>query len=197
MLRAGDPPRRDSAFIHYGKRGFAFDNPGRYQLRARFAQPDGRVVVSNVASIRIMAPASRVDSRISELIAGDPQVGKLLSLMGSDARALKRGDDRLTQVISRYPTHPVAMVARLAQAANLAHGFKRVARDGRVEVRKPAPHEAAALVADVVEHRPQRQAGRRIQIKPGVDSSVEGFIKSRIREITASANASSNHQPTT
>jgi hypothetical protein len=190
MLRAGDPPRCDSAFIHYGKRGFAFDNPGRYQLRARFAQPDGRVVVSNVASIRIMAPASRVDRRISELIAGDPQVGKLLSLMGSDARALKRGDDRLTQVISRYPTHPVAMVARLAQAANLAHGFKRVARDGRVEVRKPELHEAAALVADVVEHRPQRQAGRRIQIRPGIDRSVEGFINSRIREITASASMS-------
>lgn len=207
MLQAGDPPVRDSAFIHYGKRGFSFDRPGRYQLRAVLAQPDGRVVVSNIASIRILAPQSRVDRQINELIAGDEQVGKLLSLMGSDARLLKRGDDRLTQVIGRYPAHPVAMVARLARAANLAHGFKCVARDGIVGVRTPQMPEAAALVADVIEQqRPpeptqipasagprQRQRSRqtvqRIRIRSNVHPSVVGFINSRRREVMASMGA--------
>jgi hypothetical protein len=182
-LRAGDPPLRDSAFIHYGKRGFAFDRLGRYQLQALFTQLDGRVVASNVASIRIMAPTSRVDRHITELIAGDEQVGKLLSLMGSDARALRRGDGKLTQIISRYPTHPIAVVARLAKAANLAHEFKRVARDGRVEVREPRPQEAAALIVDMTE---QQRPSDPVRLRPGIDPSVVGFIKSRRREIMAS-----------
>ncbi len=204
-LRAGDPPVRDSAFIHYGKGGFAFDRPGRYQLRAYFAQPDGRVVVSNAASIRITAPTTRVDRHISELIADDEQVGKLLSLMGSDARALRRGDDRLNQIIRRYPTHPLGVIARLAQAANLAHGFKRVARDGTVDSREPKMQEAAALVADVVEQQPvpdlaqsttrengrqgqlPRRAGGAVRINPSIDPSVEGFVNSRIREVAAAS----------
>jgi hypothetical protein len=208
-LRAGDPPVRDSAFLHYGKRGFAFQRPGRYQLRALLTQPDGRVVVSNDASIRIMAPTSRVDRHISQLIAGDVQVGQLLSLMGSDARALRRGNDRLTQIISRYASHPVAVAGRLAQAANLAHGFKRVAHDGTVGVRDPKVREAAVLVGDLVEDqrprdrahtvaaehprqdlRPQETVGD-VRIRPGLDPSITGFFNSRRREASAWLRSSS------
>jgi hypothetical protein len=155
-LRAGDRPLRDDAFIHYGKQGFAFDSPGRYQLRALFAQPNGRVAVSNVTSISIMPPVSRVDRHISDLIADEQQLGMILSLVGSDARALRRGDETLHEIISRYPAHPVAVIGRLVQAANLAHGFKRIDRDGRVRFREPKVREAAKLVYDVVDqlHKP-------------------------------------------
>ncbi len=184
-LRAGDPPLRDAAFIHYGRRGFSFDRPGQYELRALFAQPSGRVAVSNVASIRIVAPRSPVDRHISELLGRDAQVGRLLSLMGSDAGALEGGDERLSQIVNRYPDHPVAVVARLAQAANLAHGFKRIAPDGTVDPRAPKLHEAAELAADVVDAQPRR-AGR-ARMRPGVDPLVSGFFDSRIKEITACA----------
>lgn len=188
-LRPGDAPVCDSAFIHYGRRGYAFDRPGRYELRALFAHPRGRVVVSNVASIRIDPPRSRVDRHVSELIARDPQVGTLLSLMGSDARALERGDERLRRIVARYPEHPVAVAARLAQAANLAHGFKRLAVDGTVAPREPDLHAAASLAADVVDPPPVRHGAARARMRSGVDPSVEGFFRSRIREITVSASS--------
>jgi len=186
-LRASDPPLRDAAFIHYGRRGFAFNRPGRYHLRALFAQPDGRVVVSNVTSIRIKAAGTRVDRHVNDLIAADEQVGQLLSLMGSDAPALRRGDERLRQIVSHYPEHPVAVSARLAQAANLAHGFKRVASDGAVDPREPKLQEAAALVADVVEAGPTRRVPQRARMSADIDPSVAGFFASRIGEITRSA----------
>jgi hypothetical protein len=187
VLRAGDPPLRDAAFIHYGRRGFAFDRPGRYELRALFAQPDGRVVVSDVVSIRIRPPVSRVDRHISELIGGDEQVGKLMSLMGSDAPALARGDERLKRIVARYPEHPVGLVARLARAANLAHGFKRVTPDGVMRPREPRLHAAAELAADVVQRPSARRTGGRARMRPGADPAVIGFFNSRIREISASA----------
>lgn len=186
-LRAGDQPVRDAAFIHYGRRGFAFKQPGRYHLRALFAQPDGRVVISNVTSIRIKAAATRVDRHIDDLIAADEKVGKLLSLMGSDAPALRDGDQRLRQIIKRYPEHPVAVSARLAQAANLSHGFKRVASDGTIDPREPRLQEAAALVADVVLPGPTPRSPGRVRMSPDVDPSVSGFFDSRLGEITRSA----------
>jgi len=199
-LRAGDAPVRDHAFIHYGKGGFAFDRPGRYLVRARYAPPGGPIVLSTVASIRVRAPTTRADRQVAELIAGDEQVGTLMSLMGSDARTLQRGNNRLKEVIERHPTHPLADVARLVQAANLAHGFKRVDPDGSVEVREPRMDEAAALVAGVLEfqHSQVATAGApggvdrrrapeasvtQVRIRPGIDPSVDGFVNSRIKEI--------------
>lgn len=192
-LRAHDRPLHDYAFIHYGRRGFSFDSPGRYQLRAFFAQPSGHVAVSNVASLSITPPASRADRHISDLIGDDKQVGMLLSLMGSDARILKDGEDQLSEIISRYPTHPVAVMGRLAQATNLAHGFKRVDRDGKVHVRDPKVNEAAELVSDLVEHVPSPDPAQIIVpddlVKPGTDKAVVRFIGSRLREIKAAVGA--------
>lgn len=199
-LRAGDAPVRDYAFIHYGKRGFAFDRPGRYLVRARYAPPDGPIVLSPVASIRVRAPATRADRHVAELIAGDEQVGALMSLMGSDAAALQRGNNRLREIIVRYPSHPVADVARLVQAANLARGFKRLQADGTVELREPLIEEAAALVFEVVDlQQPQlaptgavdefgraRAPGEspaQVRIRSRVDPSVDGFVSSRLKEI--------------
>jgi len=202
-LRAGDPPVRDYAFIHYGKRGFAFDRPGRYLVRARYAPPDGPIVLSAIASVRVTAPASRADHHVAELIGGDAQVGTLMSLMGSDAAALRRGNRRLTEIVARYPTHPVADVARLVQATNLARGFKRLDTDGGVHTREPMVQQAAALVADVVELQPSAGAPTvapdelerlrapedlrmRVRITGNVDPTVDGFVNSRRREIEGS-----------
>lgn len=206
-LRAGDPPVRDHAFIHYGKHGFAFDRPGRYLVRARYAPPDGPIVLSSVASIHVRPPMSPADRHVAELIAGDGQVGTLMSLMGSDARTLRRGNSTLKEIIDRYPTHPVADVARLVRAANLARGFKRLDRDGRVQARPPRVEEAAALIVDVVDlerlqfapsetpdgagaMRATERSRAQIGLGAGVDPAVGGFVNSRIREIVLAVPAS-------
>jgi hypothetical protein len=180
-LRAGDPPVRDHAFIHYGKHGFAFGRPGRYLVRARYAPPEGPVVLSNIAAIQVRESVSGVDRRVAELIAGDEQVGTLMSLAGSDSRALQRGAGRLKQIMDRHPRHPVAGVARLIHGTNLARGFKWVDGDGVVRLRGPRLEEAMALVSDVVDlDRPRGRLG----LRADVDPCLGGFFNSRRLEVT-------------
>lgn len=193
-LRHDEPPLRDWAFIHYGRKGFSFAGPGRYLVRARYAPPDGPVVLSNVASVQVTPAQSLAGRRIARLIAGDDQVGTLMSLMGSDARALREGSDKLRRIARAYPAHPLGAVARLVEAANLARGFKRLRTDGTVGFRAPRLDEAVSLVADLVDvrrtallaaraasldGRQPRSARTPLVLRRDVDAAVRGFANSR------------------
>jgi hypothetical protein len=145
VLRAGDEPVRDSAFIHFGKDKFTFDRPGRYQIRARCAAPGGAIVLSNAAQIDVRRPVTRADRAAAELAFGEEQ-GILMSLVGSDAPSLVRGNEALQTLVERYPNHPIASVPRLVHATNAAREFKAVKLDGSVDVRKSQPREAAAIL---------------------------------------------------
>jgi hypothetical protein len=182
LLRVGDPPIRDQAFIHYGRRGFAFSAPGRYLVRARYSSPDGPIVLSNVVTITVHAPVSRVDRRVTSLVADDPQVGVLMSLVGSDAPALLRGNRTLSEIIARFPRHPFADVARVVQATNLAHGFKQIAADGTIAVRAPMVDAAVDLAGDVLNLAPPEAEGP-TTVNPGVDPAVRGFVGSRATDV--------------
>lgn len=200
-IRAGEPPLRDWAFIHYGRKGFAFDRPGQYLVRARYTAPGAPSVLSNVSAVRVMAPRSRVDLQIAQIIGRDEQVGTLMSLLGSGAPELQRGNDKLSEIAARYPTHSVGAVARLVQAASLAHGFKRLDADGAVSVSAPRREEAMALVADLIDvptemlapgtavdgvsgGRPPAGSSPPIRVRPGIDSAVGGFVNSRGPDVT-------------
>jgi hypothetical protein len=150
-LRASDTPIRDFAFIHYGKKGFAFADPGTYRLRARYTGPDGALALSDEVTIRVVAPVTRADREVARLIADDDQVGTLMSVVGSDARTLSRGNQKLRRIMERYPTHPVADIARVIQGTNLARGFKTIAADGSVTRRAPDIAGAMSLVDGVVD----------------------------------------------
>jgi hypothetical protein len=198
-LRAADNPLRDEAFIHYGKQGFTFDRPGIYEVRARFTAADGSVVLSNSVSIRIGAPSSPADRDVARLVEGNDEVGTLMSLMGSDAPALDRGNDVLREVVARHPSHPIAIVARLVRATNAARPFKAVAAGGDVRVRDPLLREARALVDGIVDiprvHAAARTATstlseRRMIMqalpqpsRAGVAAAVGGLIRSRRSEV--------------
>jgi len=145
VLRAGDPPVSESAFIHYGKDGFAFDEPGCYEIRARCSAPDGSRVLSEIVRIDVRPPVTRADRAVAELAFGEQQ-GVLMSLVGSDAPELRSGNDALQTIVERYPNHPVASVPRLIQATNAAREFKAIQLDGSVEVRESAPQEAVAIL---------------------------------------------------
>jgi hypothetical protein len=145
VLRAGDAPLRDSAFIHFGKDGFEFGVPGRYEVTARCSAPDGVFVLSNAVWIDVRPPVTRADHAVAALVFGDEQ-GALMSLVGSDAPELRAGNEALRTLVERYPKHPVAAVPRLVHATHAAREFKAVRRDGTVDVRPSRPREAAALL---------------------------------------------------
>ena len=95
----------DRAFIHYGKEGFYFDQPGTYRLRARYTAPDGSVIVSETLTLRVRPPATAEDVEVADLFFGDEQ-GTLMYLVGSDFDGLQRGNDALTHVWEEHPEPP-------------------------------------------------------------------------------------------
>jgi hypothetical protein len=198
LLRAGDEPIRDSAFVHYGHEGFVFDQPGRYTLRARYVL-DGSTVLSNVVSILVQAPVSAADVEVAELVFGDEQ-GTLMSILGSDDPRLQNGNDALREIIERHPEHPVAAVAKIVIGTNAAREFKQIGPDGAVVVRRANPDEAKALLGDVLDLAAvSKKAAAAADPAAAVDAavtaidaagtkaeipaSVDAFIRSRIREI--------------
>ena len=201
MLEPGRP-LRSQPFIHYGQNGFSFPMAGRYTLRARFAGSDGRIALSDAVSLRVLAPITRADREIERLIGGDEQVATLLTLLGSDAPQLGSAEDKLKQVIERYPAHPAAAAARVAIGTNLARTFKRIATDGSVVARRPRPMQAAALIGSVIDIAAVRRAASgartpaqerhavsgallRVGARPGIAPAVGGFVVSRRQELTA------------
>jgi hypothetical protein len=191
-LRPGGPPLRDYAFIHYGKYGFAFHDPGLYRVRARYSADDGSLALSDELSIRVTAPASRVDREVAKLVVGNHPVGKLMSLMGSGARDLQDGNDALRTIIDRYPTHPMADIARVVLGADLARGFRSLAPDGSVALeRSPDAKAAASLVGSVVEGGPvgrprdARDTGlpAELRLRRHVAPAVRAFVNSRRNDV--------------
>jgi len=195
-------PVRDFPFIHYGKHGFAFDRVGVYRLQARYTAPDGLIALSNFATIRVLAPVSRDDRRVAELVGGDEKVGTLISLMGSRAPELSEGDDKLQEIIKRYPSHPMAAVARVVRATGLARNFKTVDAAGNVETQEAQVDEAFALVRPIIDvaaaqriaaagpdeaSQRERFAGAlsRLGTMPGVAPPIAAFVNSRRKEIAA------------
>jgi hypothetical protein len=158
-LRAGDEPVSDSAFVHYGQDGLVFDTPGRYTLRARYDASDGSLVLSNMMTIRVRPPASETDNDVAELLLGEEQ-GILMSLLGSDAPSLDRGNEAFQEAIERYPDHPLTAYASIVRGTNLAREFKSVNADGSVSVRKPQKKEALKLLGAVTDVEAVRSAAK-------------------------------------
>ena len=191
----------DRAFIHYGKEGFYFDQPGTYRLRARYTAPDGSVILSETLTLRVQPPATAADVEVADLLFGDEQ-GTLMYLVGSDFDGLERGNDALTRVREEHPDHPLADVARLIQGVNAARAFKEIQPDNTVRVREPDTDAAIDLLAPVLDLAAVRKTASkrkdelekttsvarqlRTEIAPAQsDPALEGYIVARRREIAA------------
>lgn len=197
-LSRHDEPLRESAFIHYGRSGFAFGHPGRYEIRARLSAPGGTVVMSNVVVVDVRPPRDRTDNAVVELAFGEQQ-GTLMSLVGSDAPQLQQGNDALRTLVERYPDHPVAASARLARATNAAREFK-ILSAGRVLTREARPEALATILAATPGIEPLRRAAATAEdevetqramtrLLPELPtdhvarSVLDPFVRSRINEI--------------
>jgi hypothetical protein len=200
VLCAGDQPVHDNAFIHYGKGGFAFDSPGRYELTAHYTAPGGALVTSDVALTDVRPPVTPADRAVTDLVFGDDQ-GALMSLVGSDAPALRSGTDALQTITERFPDHPVATVPRLVLATNYAREFKAIQDDGSIDVRESLPRDAAAMLRGRPGLEALRAAGRdadevappqlvadllrRVPTDRASAHVLHPYIHSRIEEIAA------------
>jgi hypothetical protein len=148
--RSGDE-QPVSAYIGYDAvAGQVFQDPGTYQLRASYAAPDGSIVLSNVASVRIAAPHDAAEDRIAELMLDD-ETGMVLTLLGSDSDHLADGTAALAAVLDEHPDSSAAVYARLTQGMNAARPFTEVREDGSVSVRERDLDRADALLGQAVD----------------------------------------------
>jgi hypothetical protein len=200
VLDREQPTYADRAFIHYGQGGFYFDRPGTYRLRARYTAPDGSILVSDTTTIRVRPPATAEDAEVAELLFGDEQ-GTLMYLVGSRFEELQAGTDALTELWERYPSHPLADLARLILGVSAAREFKEVQPDGTLKVSKPEPAAAAGLLSEVLDvgavkktaAKPKDDLAKltavarqlRTEVAPEKPAAIEGYIVARRREIAA------------
>ncbi|MEW9547948.1 hypothetical protein [Nonomuraea sp. NPDC050783] len=147
-LDAGNPAMYRSAYIGHGRDGHYFQQPGEYQVRARYVAADGSRVVSPACPVRVRLPVTRDDHQVAELMLGEEQ-GKLFSLLGSDSPALRAGNLALDEVIDRYGDHPLATYARLVKGLNAESGFKALTTGKRLRVRPPDPKQGIEHLARV------------------------------------------------
>lgn len=201
VLDQDKPSHADTAFIHYGKDGFYFDQPGTYRLRARYTAPDGSTIVSPVTTVRVRPPLTAEDETVAELVFGEEQ-GTLMYLVGSDSDTLRSGNEALTRVWEEHPEHRLADIARVIQGVNAAREFKLVEADNEVRVRKPDPGTAADLLGavfdvsgtrDVAFEQEGDDAARmaaaathlRTVVGPELPPAIAGYLRARRREIGA------------
>lgn len=199
-LSARQPPRRDYAYLHYGKDGFAFERPGRYAIHARHVAADGSTVRSNVLRIDVQPPVTREDRELSRMVAGNDDLGALLSLSGSAAPAFDGANTTLDEVIERYPSRDLASIARVVRATSLARPFKVVAPDEALRVRPAQIGRAEELIKPVLDlptvyrgmsaeadlatqQRAVAAALVRLGTRQGVSTTVDSFVNSRRLEI--------------
>jgi hypothetical protein len=127
VLDADRPAIYESAYIGYGKDGFYFQQPGRYQLRAEYSAADGSRVLSQIHQLTVRAPRTDADEDVAELLSGDEQ-GTLLYLQGSPAV---------------YP--------RLVKGFGASRDFKDLTAGRELRTRRANTDESIAQLSKVVE----------------------------------------------
>jgi hypothetical protein len=139
-----------SAYIGYDATvGQLFEDPGTYRVRAAYAAPNGSLVLSNTATIRVGAPRSADEDAVAELMLQD-QTGMAFSLHGTDSPYLARGTSALQTIAEEHGGHPAAVYARVVLGMNAARPFSTIEQDGSVHVREPDIDRANYLLQEAI-----------------------------------------------
>jgi hypothetical protein len=148
---------RNNLNLTYGSGGFAFAEPGSYELVPLLGLPYQlpgagwveRLVRGPALRVRVGYPHTPAAER-DALVLLRPDVGAWFALGGSDC--LARAADDLAELSDRRravdPADPVAAGIVRAAGINAGREFLRL-RDGRVEHRSGDPHRAAELLASL------------------------------------------------
>ena len=113
-----------SGKIFYGGKGWTFNSPGDYQIKATYSglveNPD-KVIESNTAEVRIRAPSSEEEKDEVNLIMGDEQA---LFLLFEGGDHLSKGINNLKQLSTKYPQSDLAGYADIVLGTNYSKDFK-------------------------------------------------------------------------
>ncbi len=140
-----------SAYIGYDAAvGQIFEDPGTYRLRASYTAPDGSVIISDTATMRIWATRDDQDAAVAELMLGD-EAGMVMTLLGSDAPELAGGMAAMQEIAEEHAEHPLAVYARLALGMNAARPYTSVEADGSVRERGRDLDRADALLRPAID----------------------------------------------
>lgn len=146
--RAQGPDRYSELVpLTFGKRGFVFDEPGQYQLRAVYST-GGLPAVSNTLVLRIGQPANKDEDRFAADFFSQ-QVGLTLSFGGSMSPFLATGMETLTEAADRFADDDLGTNVATTIARSVGTDFfgRRISdnQDKMVLCHKADP--AAALAA--------------------------------------------------
>lgn len=140
-----------SAYIGYDAVvGQIFEDVGTYRIRVSYVAPEGTIVLSNIAKVRIGGPHDDRDERVADLMLKD-QTGMVLTLLGSDSGYLREGTEALRTIQTEYADHSNAVYARLALGMSAARLFTGVRPDGSVGIRNRNLQEADTLLREAVD----------------------------------------------
>jgi hypothetical protein len=139
-----------SAYIGYDAAvGQLFEDPGTYRMRATYTSPDGSLIVSNTALVRVWG-ADDEGAEVAELMLRD-DTGMALTLLGTDSEYLRDGTEALREVAEDHAEHPTAVYAQLALGVNAARPFTTVEPDGTVHERPRDLDRADRLLTEAVD----------------------------------------------
>jgi len=140
-----------SAYIGYDALvGHVFEDPGTYRIRATYAAPDGSVVVSDTATVRVWSTSGEEDAAVAELMLGQ-DVGMVMTLLGSDSPSLADGMAAMQEIAEEHGDHPMAVYARLALGMNAARPYTAVEPDGSVRERPRDLDRADTLLTPTID----------------------------------------------
>jgi hypothetical protein len=127
-----------------------FEDPGTYRIRAEYTAPDGSVVTSDTATVRVWSTAGDEDATLAELMLGE-DVGMVMTLLGSDSPSLADGMAAMQEIAEEHEDSPMAVYARLALGMNAARPYTTVAADGSVQERSRDLDRAEALLTPTID----------------------------------------------
>jgi hypothetical protein len=140
-----------SAYIGYDAVvGHVFEDPGTYRIRATYAAPDGSVITSEAATVRVWGPTGEEDATVAELMLGE-DVGMVMTLLGSDSPSLANGMAAMQEIAEEHESSPMAVYARLALGMNAARPYTAVEPDGSVRERPRDLDRADALLTPTID----------------------------------------------
>ena len=146
-----------SILVSFSAKGYLFQEPGEYRLRAYYGRTEESAIVSRALRLRVAAPKSREDEELAYLMF-DRNVAKFLYFEGSERYPKIISD--LEEAVRKYEkTNPgVVRHIRAALGIHASRNFKsaRIEKDRRVVVaRKSKAGEAIAHLKGAVAALPQ------------------------------------------
>jgi len=140
----GEDRYSEEVFLEYGSKGFYFDKPGEYLLRAVYQGGGDVLIPSSVHRLRVVVPRTKDEDRLAQDYFTHA-VGLSQTLGGSRSEYLRKGMDLLEDMAERYGDSPLGASAAVTVAKSRARPFHGQKDSRFVRTHEARPEEALAL----------------------------------------------------